>query len=46
MYLYTLEHERYMVAIVNCRMCSDETFAALGQENIPSWEIVRAQKCE
>ncbi|XP_073106708.1 uncharacterized protein [Elaeis guineensis] len=46
MYLYTLEHERYMVAIVNCKMCSDGTSAALDQENIPSWEIVRAQKCE
>ncbi|XP_008809273.1 uncharacterized protein LOC103721024 [Phoenix dactylifera] len=46
MYLYTLEHERYMVAIVNCKMCSDGSSAALDQANIPSWEIVRAQKCE
>ncbi|KAK1277629.1 hypothetical protein QJS04_geneDACA007060 [Acorus gramineus] len=47
MYLYTLENERYMVAIVNCKKGVDELGSSLDQANdFITWEIARAMKCE
>ncbi|KAJ6848450.1 uncharacterized protein M6B38_274375 [Iris pallida] len=43
MYLYTLQNERFMVAIVNT---DQKNRPVLNQNNDPIWEIARAQKCE
>lgn len=45
MYLYTLQNEEFMVAIVKGKKRGDE-FLLLSQEHFPEWEITRAQKCE
>ena len=44
MYLYTLQNESFMVAIVNTRKRVDGCDAT--DEALPDWEITRAQKCE
>ncbi|OAY62583.1 hypothetical protein ACMD2_01183, partial [Ananas comosus] len=43
MYLYTLQNEEFMVAIVKGKKRGDE-FLLLSQEHFPEWEITRAQK--
>ena len=44
MYLYTLQNESFIVAIVNTRKRVDGCDAT--DEALPDWEITRAQKCE
>ncbi|KAK1293140.1 hypothetical protein QJS10_CPB17g01057 [Acorus calamus] len=47
MYLYTLENERYMVAIVHCKVGVDELGSSLDQGNdLFTREIARAMKCD
>ncbi|OVA16786.1 hypothetical protein BVC80_1543g242 [Macleaya cordata] len=47
MYLYTLENERFMVAIVNCNRQGDGDVDSLNREKeTVTWEIARALKCE
>jgi hypothetical protein len=47
MYPSSLENERFMVAVVNCKRQSDGIGAGPVLENeAVSWEITRALKCE
>ncbi|KAF9605767.1 hypothetical protein IFM89_018433 [Coptis chinensis] len=47
MYLYTLENERFMIAIVNCKRQVDVDADSLsGGIDSSAWEITRALKCE
>ncbi|PKA52710.1 hypothetical protein AXF42_Ash001691 [Apostasia shenzhenica] len=45
MYLYTLEKERFMVAIVNSSRTQDRNPKSCIKRNFPGWEITRCQKC-
>jgi len=46
MYLYTLENERYKVAIVKGKSCVGKVHPSINGEADPIWKITRAQKCE
>ncbi|XP_077240770.1 nucleic acid-binding proteins superfamily isoform X2 [Tasmannia lanceolata] len=46
MYLYTLENERFTVAIVYCKRQSDGSDGFNRVNDSAMWEIARAQKCE
>lgn len=46
MYLYTLENEKFMVAIVSCEVQADELNGVCQENNSTKWEIVRSLKCE
>ncbi|XP_072995773.1 uncharacterized protein [Typha latifolia] len=45
MYLYSLQNEKFKVSLVNSKRHSVGSLAS-SQENLPEWEITRAQKCE
>lgn len=45
MYLFTLENEKFTVALVCCESQSDYSDTS-SQDDYPIWEITRAQKCE
>ncbi|KAJ3669300.1 hypothetical protein LUZ60_011250 [Juncus effusus] len=42
MYLYTLQDESFMVALVNCKRRGEK----LSEDQFANWEITRAQRCE
>ncbi|ONK78741.1 uncharacterized protein A4U43_C02F21940 [Asparagus officinalis] len=46
MYLFTLENERFLAAIVNSNPHKIRSNAASNEANDPNWEITRAQRCE
>lgn len=46
MYLYTLENERFIVALVNCKWKDGEGVGFNGEIAPGPWEITRAHKFE